>query len=514
METVINTLNEYIWSNALVFLILTVGILFTLLTRFFQIRHFVDMVKLTFGGKSSKEGISSLQAVSMSIGSRAGIGNIAGVATAITLGGPGALFWVWVMALFSAATSFMEVTLSQVYKSKQAGEYRGGTPYYIGKGLKMEWYGVIFAVLTMISMSILVPAIQVNTIALSVDEAFGIKPLWTGLFLVSILGLVIFGGVKRIAKTAQYMVPFMTVGYLIVCAIVIGANISELSAVFSLIFSSAFSFDSTFGGLVGSAIAWGVQRGAFSNAAGFGSETYEAGAAEVSHPAKQGLVQALAVYIDTLIICSATGLMILFSGTYNVIDPDGGTIVSNIGNVAAGSINSQLAVESVLPGFGSSFVAIAIFFFAFTSLISYAYKSETSLAFINRHRTKKVKWPMTVLKIAFLGFIFYSSTNSASLAWALGDLGFGTMTWLNLVAILLLAKPALKVLKDYEKQKKAGLDPVFDPIEAGIEGADFWENDYEPSKKPKTKKTRVRKRKELKRVKLAKTFKYINSTMK
>lgn len=479
MESIVNTLNEYVWSNALVFLILAVGIIFTVATRFFQVRHLKDMIKLMFAGGDSKAGISSLQAVSMSIGSRAGIGNIAGVATAITLGGPGALFWIWVMAIFSSATSFIEVTLSQVYKSKQDGQYRGGTPYYIGKGLNMRWYGVIFAVITMISMSILVPGIQVNTIALSAEEAFGIDQFWTGLFLVTILAIVIFGGVKRIATTAQVLVPFLTIGYLIVCGIVIAANISEFGAVFTLIFSSALSFDSTFGGIVGAAIAWGIQRGAFSNAAGFGSETFESGAAEVSHPAKQGFVQALSVYIDTLIICSATGLMILFSGTYNVLHPDGGSIVNNIGEREAGSINSQLAVESVLPGFGGPFIAIAIFFFAFTSLITYAYKSETSLAYINSNKEKQIKWPLTVLKIVFLGFVFYSSTNSASLAWAMGDLGFGTMTWLNIIAILFLAKPALKVLRDYEAQKKAGLDPVFDPVKVGIKGADFWEHEYQ-----------------------------------
>nr|MBF6634978.1 alanine:cation symporter family protein [Planococcus sp. (in: firmicutes)] len=241
-----------------------------------------------------------------------------------------------------------------------------------------------------------------------------------------------------------------------------------------------------FGGLIGAAISWGVQRGAFSNAAGFGSETFETGAAEVSHPAKQGLVQAFSVYIDTLVLCTATAFMILITGMYNVESPNGTAILTNLDGVEPGSTNSQLAIESVLPGFGAPFIAIAIFFFAFTSLITYSYKAETSLAFINRNRKVKMTWPLTVLKFVLLAGILYNSTNTASAAWALGDLGFGIMTWLNIVAILLLTKPALKVLRDYEQQKKEGKDPVFEPLKLGIKGADFWENEYERTVVPKT----------------------------
>ncbi|MCF6409535.1 alanine/glycine:cation symporter family protein [Pseudalkalibacillus salsuginis] len=481
MESIINWLNGIVWSSALVYLILGVGLFYSIATRFFQFRHFKDMIRLTFKGDSSAAGVSSFQALSMSVGSRAGIGNIAGVATAITFGGPGAIFWMWVMAFLSASTSFIETTLAQVYKSKQDGEYRGGAPYYIGKGLNVEWYGILFAFITMISMTILVPGIQVNTIALSMESAFGFNPMVTGAVLVVLLGAIIFGGVKRIATTAQIIVPFMAIGYFIVCALVLLTNISQLPNILALIFSSAFSMDATFGGLIGSALAWGVQRGAFSNAAGFGSETFESGAAEVSHPAKQGLVQALSVYIDTLIICSATGFMILLTGMYNVVSPNGGTIINNIGDAEPGSINAQLAIESVWPGFGAPFVAIAILFFAFTSIITYSYKAETSLAYINRNRKVKLTWPLNLLKIGLLVFVFYSSTNSATIAWEMGDLGFGIMTWLNIAAILLLTKPALKVLKDYEMQKKEGKDPVFNPTKLGIKGADFWEKEYEES---------------------------------
>ncbi|MBF6632485.1 MAG: sodium:alanine symporter family protein, partial [Planococcus sp. (in: Bacteria)] len=263
MSDAVNWLNGYVWSSALVYLILGVGLFYTIATRFFQVRHLKDMIKLTFSSSDSAAGVSSFQAVTMSIGSRVGIGNIAGVATAITFGGPGAIFWMWVMAFMSAGTAFIETTLAQVYKSKQDGQYRGGTPYYIGKGLKLEWYGVIFAIVTMVSLTILVPAIQVNTIALSMESAFGLKPIITGIVLVVLLGAVIFGGVKRIAKTAQVVVPFMAIGYVLVCGIVMVANYTLIPDIFLLIFSSAFSLDASFGGLIGAAISWGVQRGAF-----------------------------------------------------------------------------------------------------------------------------------------------------------------------------------------------------------------------------------------------------------
>lgn len=478
MDSFISLLNEIIWSPALVYFILGVGLFYSIVTRFFHIRYFKEMIKLTFTGNGSNAGVSSFQALSMSIGSRVGIGNIAGVATAITLGGPGAVFWMWVMAFFSASTAFIETTLAQIYKDKQDGEYRGGTPYYIGKGLNLEWFAVIFAIVTMISMTILVPGIQVNTIALSLEGALGINPIITGSFLVLLLAAVIFGGVKRIAKTAEIIVPVMAISYIVICIIILLANFTEIPNVISLIFSSAINPDATFGGIIGSAIAWGVQRGAFSNAAGFGSETFESGAAEVSHPVKQGLVQALSVYITTLVICSATAFMVIITGMYNVELANGTTVVNNIGEMEAGSSNVQLAVESVLPGLGGPFVAIAIFFFAFTSLITYSYKAETSLAYMNRNRKVKVTWPLTVLKFGLLVTVFYNSTNSASLAWGFGDLGFGVMTWLNMIAILFLTKPALKALKDYEMQRKQGKDPVFRPSKVGIKGAEFWEKEY------------------------------------
>ncbi|WKA59373.1 alanine/glycine:cation symporter family protein [Planococcus shenhongbingii] len=480
MENFVDWMNGIVWSSALVYLFLIVGLFYTIATRFLQIRLLKDMVKLVFKGDKSKAGVSSFQAFSMSLGSRVGTGNIAGVATAIAFGGPGAVFWMWVMAILGGATSFIEITLTQVYKRKVNGEYRGGTPYYIEKGLKAKWFAVVFAAITLIVMGVLWPGLQANTIAIAMENAFGIEPYITGIMVVAILGVIIFGGVKRIAKAAEIIVPIMAFIYVLMAVIILVLNITELPEVISLIISSAFGANAAFGGIVGSAISWGVQRGAFSNAAGIGSETFDAGAAEVSHPAKQGLVQSFSVYIDTILICSATAFMILLTGMYNVQPEGGAPIVNNLGD-AEPSAYTQLAVESVIPGFGAAFLAIALFFFCFTTAMSYYYKAETCLVFISRNPKADLTWPKHVLKVVLLAMTFYGSVASAKFAWALGDLGMGSMAWLNFVAILLLTKPALKVLRDYEKQKKEGKDPVFDPLKLGFKDADFWVKEYDES---------------------------------
>lgn len=490
MSDIVNWLNGYVWSPLLVYLFLGIGILYTILTRFVQLRFIKDMIKLTFEGNSSKAGVTSFQALTMSLGSRVGTGNIAGVATAIALGGPGAVFWMWLSAFLGSATSFIEITLTQVYKSKIDGEYRGGTPYYIEKGLKLRWFAIGSAILTLIVMSCFWPGVQTNTMALAVENAFGISPTITGSLIIILLAFIIFGGVKRIAKTAELIVPFMAIGYLIVCSIILIMNYSQIPAVFSLIVTSAFDLNATFGGLIGAAISWGVQRGVYSNAAGLGSETFESGAAEVSHPAKQGLVQSFSVYIDTLLICSATAFMILITGMYDV-KPDGmDPITNNLGNVEP-VLYTQLAVESIFSKFGEIFLALSLLFFCFTTLVSYYYKAETNLVFLRKNFNVKSAWLDHLLKILLMGAAFYGSVKTASTAWAMGDLGVGAMAWVNLVAIFFLTKTALIVLKDYESQKKAGLDPVFDPKKLGIEGADFWEEEYTPTTETTTEKKTI-----------------------
>lgn len=476
MSEFITALNGVLWSTPVIYILLGVGLVFSILTRFLQVRHIKEMVLLMFQGKSSEAGVSSFQALSIALSGRVGTGNIAGVATAIAFGGPGAVFWMWAIAFIGAASAFVESTLAQIYKVKQDGQYRGGPAYYIEKGMGVKWFAVLFAFAALIAMAILMPGVQSNSIAAGVENAFGIKPVFTGLAIVLLLGFIIFGGVKRIANAATLIVPFMALGYILLSVVIVLMNITELPGVISLIFRSAFGMDSAFGGLIGMAIAWGVKRGVYSNEAGQGTGAHPAAAAEVSHPAKQGLVQAFSVYIDTLFVCSATAFMILFTGMYNTQAENGSYIVNNLGEVTPGPGYTQAAIDSVIPGFGAGFVAIALFFFAFTTIMAYYYIAETNIAYLMRNRNGKSA--MFALKLIILAASFYGSVRTAELAWALGDAGLGIMVWLNVIAILILAKPALITLKDYEKQKKAGIDPVFNPKALGIKNADFWEREY------------------------------------
>lgn len=476
MEAFVDWLNGIIWSPALVYLCLGVGLVFSIATKFLQIRHIGDMGKLMFNRQASDSGISSFQAISMSLAGRVGTGNIAGVATAIAFGGPGAVFWMWAIAFLGASSGFIEATLGQVYKTKQNGQFRGGPAYYIEKGLGIKWYAILFAIVTVVATGALLPGVQSNSMSTAVNTAFGISPWISGIAVCVILAIIIFGGVKRIAKTAEFVVPVMAVGYIFVALIILIMNIDRVPEIFGLIFSSAFAMNSAFGGILGAAISWGVKRGVYSNEAGQGTGPHAAAAAEVSHPAKQGLVQAFSVYIDTLFICSATAFMILITGMYNVTPEGEEAIVVNLAEMEPGPGYTQSAVESVMPGFGAPFVAIALLFFTFTTIMAYYYMAETNLAYINQ-KVRRV-WSEYLLKFIFIAMVLYGSVKTADVAWALGDVGVGSMAWLNIIAILLLAKPALAVLKDYEEQKKAGKDPIFDPVKVGIKGADFWEKEY------------------------------------
>ncbi|WP_282172913.1 alanine/glycine:cation symporter family protein [Cytobacillus firmus] len=473
MEEIVNKASGMVWSLGLVAFALGAGLFFSIMTRFVQFRYFKEMIKLLFEKGNPESGVSSFQAFSMALAGRVGIGNIAGVATAIAFGGPGAVFWMWIMALLGGASSFIESTLAQIYKVKDGNQYRGGTPYFIEKGLNMKWFAVFVAIVVTLCYGILVPGIQANTIAVGFENTIGLNKSITGIILVVLLGIIIFGGVKRIANVAEKVVPFMALGYVVITFVLLFANAAEIPAMLWLIISSAFGANEMFGGIIGAAIAWGVKRAVFSNVAGVGEGTYSSAAADVSHPAKQGLVQAFSVYIDTIIVCTATALMILITGMYSVTPEGKQPIVENIQGVEAGPMWTQAAVESVIPGFGGLFVAIAIFFFAFTTLMAYYYISETTLVYLGRKR--RLKGLKAGLMIVFLGMIYLGSVENASLLWALGDFGFGSMAWLNLVAILFLTKTALKVFKDYEEQRKAGIEPIFDPVKLGIKGADFWE---------------------------------------
>ncbi len=493
MVSIIDLVNSIIWSKALIFMCLAAGLYFTLRTGFMQVRGFVEMVRLTVGGQKSDAGVSSFQALAMSMAGRIGIGNIAGVATAIAFGGPGAVFWMWVMGFLGASTSFVECTLAQIYKVKDAeGRYRGGPAYYIEKALGVKWYALLFAISTIVATGFLMPGVQANAIADSVVNAclgtslcgpldgqwLGLPErdalkLGIGIVVALLLAVIIFGGVKRIANFAEVVVPFMAIGYILMALAVMALNAERVPGMFGLIFSSAFGTHAAFGAMLGLAVEWGVKRGIYANEAGQGTGPHAAAAAEVSHPAKQGYVQAFAIYFDTMMVCTATAFLILATGMYNVQAPDGGAALhSGLVGVEAGAGYAQAAVESVLPGWGSGFVAVAMFFFAFTTIMAYYYMSETNLSYIDGDRRRPLL--VLLLRLGILVMVVFGAFHNASQAWALGDIGVGLMAWLNIIAILILHKPAMLALRDYERQKKLGLDPTFDPQSLGIKNADFW----------------------------------------
>jgi len=472
VEQFVETLNGYVWSMPLIILCLGAGLWFSIRTRFLQFRQVPEMVRLLLAGTKSEAGVSSFQALAMSLSGRVGIGNIAGVATAIAFGGPGAVFWMWVMAALGASTAFVESTLAQIYKEKdESGKYRGGPAYYIEKAMGQKWYAWIFALVTIGAAGFLMPGVQANGIASAAANAWDVPPTATAVVLVIGLGFIIFGGVKRIASFAGFVVPFMALAYILTALVIMFLNMAQIPAMFLLIFESAFGVHAGFGAMLGLAVEWGVKRGIYSNEAGQGTGPHHAAAAEVSHPAKQGYVQAFSVYVDTLVVCSATAFMILSTGMFNVTR-NGEMVVEALPGVEPGPGFAQFAVEAVMPGYGAGFVAAALFFFAFTTIIAYYYMAETNIAYINRriHRP----WMIFALRILILAAVTFGCVRTAGMAWTLGDIGVGLMAWLNLIAILIIQKPALIALRDFEAQKKLGLDPTFDPLKLEIRNADFW----------------------------------------
>lgn len=488
MQAFVDFMNGIIWSPALIYLCLGAGLFYSILTRFVQVRHFFEMWRLLLSGKSSDKGISSFQALAVSLSGRVGTGNIAGVAAAIGFGGPGAVFWMWMVAFLGAATAYAESTLAQLYKEEQDGQYRGGPAYYIEKAMGQKWYAWIFAIATIVACGLLLPGVQANSIGNAVEATFGpgqmiqtgmgelsSAKIFTGAAVVLVLGFIIFGGVKRIANFTQVVVPFMALGYIIIACLIVLLNIEQLPGIIGMILSDAFTPMAGFG----AAIGWGVKRGVYSNEAGQGTGPHAAAAAEVEHPAQQGLVQAFSVYIDTLFVCSATAFMILITGAYNVYGIGDTALVLNIAaDIAANSPEfTQMAIETTMPGFGKPFVALALFFFSFTTILAYYYIAETNVAYLRR--TINVPGLIFALKVAIMASTFYGAVKTADLAWGLGDVGVGLMAWLNIVGIIIIffmAKPTMKVLRDYEQQQKAGVtEYIFDPQKLGIKGATYWE---------------------------------------
>ncbi len=507
------TVNGLVWSSALVWLCLLAGLYLSLRTRFVQVRRFGEMFRLLFGsaGKDRKKvGISSFQAFAMALSGRVGTGNIVGVATAIGFGGPGAIVWMWLIAFFGAGSAFVEATLAQIYKENHNGQFRGGPAYYIEQGLRSPFFGCLFAVMAALACGIFLPPVQCNGIALSCSRSFGV-PVWVvGIFVALLIAFVIIGGVKRIANVAQIVAPFMAVIYIILSIVVLIVHYQIVPDIFMRMLQGAVGVNEVGGALIGSTIAWGVKRGVYSNEAGQGTGPIVAAAAKVSHPVKQGLVQAFSVYIDTLLVCTATAMMILACQTYNIIDtvqhtPSGAVVTYLQQNPLApegepGVFYTTSALGSVVgERMGDIIVSVALFFFAFTTIMTYYYYAETNLVYLfNRWRRCKVKKSpellqelekedmhfgddrgekvvVWLLRICTVCSVFIGSLMGSGIVWTFGDIGVGTMAWINIVAILLLSPKALRSLKDYERQKKQGLEPTFHPQSLGIEHADFWE---------------------------------------
>jgi amino acid carrier protein len=429
-------------------MLLGCAVWFTLKTRFVQFRMIREMVRLLGDSTGNNEGgkhISSFQAFAVSLASRVGTGNLAGVATAIAIGGPGAVFWMWIIALLGASSAFVESTLAQLYKRKGKDSFIGGPAYYMERGLGLRWMGVLFAVLISVTFGFAFNSVQSNTICAAWEEAFGIDHTIFGGLLTGFTILVIFGGIQRIAKVSSIIVPVMALGYVALALGVVLFNIRELPAVFDLIVENAFGWQQAIGGGLGAALMQGIKRGLFSNEAGMGSAPNVAATAHVSHPVKQGLIQTLGVFTDTLIICTCTAFIILFSG------------VPLDGSVSGVQLTQQALVNEV-GSTGSVFVAVAILLFAFSSIIGNYYYGEANIRFVTQN-----KGVLFVYRLLVGGMVMFGALASLDLAWGLADITMGLMTICNLVAISLLSRQAFLLLSDYLSQKRKGIkSPVFD----------------------------------------------------
>lgn len=462
----VNQMDAMVWSMVLVVLCLGVGLYLSLRLKFPQIRLVKEMVKLLTSKEESESGITPFQAFATTVGARVGMGNIAGVASAIFYGGPGSVFWMWMIAVIGAASAFVESALAQAYKVKSPdGEFTGGPAYYIEKGLKCKPYAVVFAVVAFLGPGFLMPGVQINSLVTVFEEAFSVNKILVGAICCIVLGIVVYGSIKRIAHIAEMLAPAMCAVYILAALIIVGLNITKLPGIFLMIIQSAFGVHAVLGGILGSAVSWGVKRGIYSNEAGMGCGAIVSAAAECSHPVKQGLIQSFSIYVDTLFIGTSTALIVLLTGTFDVIDGAGNFLMSQTGGIEAGIKWTQHALMSTFGSWSGKALAIIIVLFVFTSMTGYCYQAESNI----RYLTGNSKKAIAIARAVFLMASFLGAIVNADAVWAMGDIGYGLMAWANIIAIALLAPKAVALLKDYEKQKKEGKDPTFDPAEFGIE---------------------------------------------
>ena len=456
----IDAINNFLWGYVLIYTLLACAIWFTLKTRFVQFRMIGEMVRLLVDTSDVKRGhISSFQAFTISLASRVGTGNLAGVATAIAVGGPGAVFWMWVIALISSASAFVESTLAQLYKVKSEQSFIGGPAYYMKLGLRKPWMGILFAVLIIATFGLAFNSVQSNTLCAAFEKAFGWNHTYMGLAITLLSAVVFFGGVKRIARVSSIIVPFMAIGYILVALVILLMNLTELPAVITWIVKQAIGWEQVAGGGIGAALMQGIKRGLFSNEAGMGSAPNAAATAHTSHPVKQGLIQALGVFTDTLLICSCTAFIILCSG------------VPLDGSLNGIQLTQEALCQEIGPA-GSIFVAVALFFFAFSTILGNYYYGESNILYLTRRR-----WVLNLYRLASAGMVCFGAIATLEMVWGLADITMALMTLCNLVAIVLLGKYAFRLLQDYRQQKQQGIkNPQFTAsrLDEQIPGVSCW----------------------------------------
>ncbi len=444
----LDLLNDLLWSKVLIVALVGLGLYFSIASRFVQFRYFGNMFSIFAEAFQRKPGqLSSFQALMLSVAGRVGAGNIAGVAVAIMLGGPGAVFWMWLVALLGMATSYFECSLAQLFKRREPdGGYRGGPAFYIQHGLGLRWLAIVFSILLLVTFGFGFNAVQSYTVATSLHDTFGLPTHFSGIALVVVIGLIIFGGIKRIASMADVLVPIMAFSYIGMALVVLGMNIGEVPATLALIVKSAFGLEPAFAGGIGAAILMGVKRGLFSNEAGLGSAPNVAAVAEVKHPAAQGIVQSLSVFIDTILVCTSTALIILLSGVYQP------------GMEQAGVVLTQTALAAEVGEWGRVFVSMALLLFVFTTLVYNYYLGENALGFFSQKR-----WLVQVYRVLVMALVLWGSMQDLSTVFGFADVTMGLLALVNLAALFMLFKVGLRLMRDYDSQIQAGVQsPVLD----------------------------------------------------
>lgn len=460
LVTISDAIDGWMYSNLLFWALIVAGLFFTIRTKFVQIRLFPEGIRVLME-KSHDGGISSFQALMIATASRVGTGNIAGIATAIVAGGPGAVFWMWIMAIVGAASAFIESTLAQIYKQKDGEIFKGGPAYYIERAMKARWLGVIFAILLILTFAFGFNGLQAYNIASSLEhyagDNYAAAALIVGVILAGVSAILFFGGAQKISTVSSVLVPIMASVYILIGIIITLSHVKDLPAIFSMIFEEAFDFEAIFGGFAGSCMVWGVKRGLFSNEAGMGSAPNAAAAADVSHPVKQGLVQVISVFIDTLIICTTTVFIVLCMGKYTV------------GGELNGIPLVQESVKSMFGEIGVGIITVSVALFAFTSLIGNYFYAEANIKFISESKAF-----MTIFRLLAVVMVFIGANSNLQLAWNLADIIMGGMAIVNIIAMFCLGGIAIRALNNYVKQREEGINPVFKAKDIGLDNTDLW----------------------------------------